>query len=171
MQQYGNTTISAIVNSGAIPKLVDVGEDYLIDTSKIEKLITKRTKAIIPVHLYGQACDMSKILKIAKKYKIKIIEDCAQAQGAKYNKKFVGTIGDFGCFSFYPTKILGHMEMAVYTTKSYKHFLKIKRLRFYGIETINKKNLFYKKYYANENGLNSRLDEFKHNFKYKIEIC
>ena len=94
-------TISAIVNSGAIPKLVEVGEDYLIDTSKIEKLITKRTKAIIPVHLYGQACDMSKILKIAKKYKIRIIEDCAQAQGAKYNKKFVGTLGDFGCFSFY----------------------------------------------------------------------
>ena len=155
-------TISAIVNSGAIPKLVDVGEDYLIDTSKIEKLITKRTKAIIPVHLYGQACDMSKILKIAKKYKIKIIEDCAQAQGAKYNKKFVGTLGDFGCFSFYPTKILGaYGDGGFITTKSYKDFLKIKRLRFYGIETINKKNLFYKKYYANENGLNSRLDEIQ----------
>ena len=120
--------------------MVDVGGDYLIDTSKIEKLITKRTKAIIPVHLYGQACDMSKILKIAKKYKIKIIEDCAQAQGAKYNKKFVGTIGDFGCFSFYPTKILGaYGDGGFITTKSYKHFLKIKRLRFYGIETINKK--------------------------------
>ncbi len=155
-------TISAIVNSGAIPKLVEVGEDYLIDTSKIEKLITKRTKAIIPVHLYGQACDMSKILKIAKKYKIKIIEDCAQAQGAKYNKKFVGTLGDFGCFSFYPTKILGaYGDGGFITTKSYKDFLKIKRLRFYGIETINKKNLFYKKYYANENGLNSRLDEIQ----------
>jgi len=155
-------TISAIVNSGAIPKLVDVGEDYLIDTSKIEKLITKKTKAIIPVHLYGQACDMSKIRNIAKKYRLKIIEDCAQAQGAKYNKKFVGTLGDFGCFSFYPTKILGaYGDGGFITTKSYKDFLKIKRLRFYGIETINKKNLFYKKYYANENGVNSRLDEIQ----------
>ena len=155
-------TISAIVNSGAKPKLVDIGEDYLIDTSKVERLITKKTKAIIPVHLYGQACDMTKIRNIAKKYKLKIIEDCAQAQGAKYNKKFVGTFGDFGCFSFYPTKILGaYGDGGFITTNNYKDYLKIKRLRFYGIETVNKKNLFYKKYYANENGLNSRLDEIQ----------
>ena len=155
-------TISAIVNSGAKPKLVDVGEDYLIDTSKIEKLITKKTKAIIPVHLYGQACDMFKIRSIAKKYKLKIIEDCAQSQGAKYQDKFVGTFGDFGCFSFYPTKILGaYGDGGFITTNSYKDYLKIKRLRFYGIETIDKKNLFYNKYYANENGLNSRLDEIQ----------
>ena len=70
----------------------------------IEKQISKKTRAIIPVHLYGQACDMDKIIKIAIKYNIKIIEDCAQAQGAKYKNKFVGTFGDFGCFSFYPTK-------------------------------------------------------------------
>ena len=100
-------TISAIINSGAVPKLVDIGDDYLIDCSKIEKSITKKTKAIIPVHLYGQSCDMNRIIKIAKKYKLKIIEDCAQAQGAKYRNRFVGTIGDVGCFSFYPTKILG----------------------------------------------------------------
>tara|TARA_B100001057_G_scaffold500613_1_gene616666 strand:+ start:1904 stop:3034 length:1131 start_codon:yes stop_codon:yes gene_type:complete len=155
-------TISAIVNSGAKPKLVDVGEDYLIDTSKIERLITKKTKAIIPVHLYGQACDMFKIRSIAKKYKLKIIEDCAQSQGAKYQDKFVGTFGDFGCFSFYPTKILGaYGDGGFITTNSYKDYLKIKRLRFYGIETIDKKNLFYNKYYANENGLNSRLDEIQ----------
>ena len=81
---------------------------------------------------------------------------------SKYNKKFVGTLGDFGCFSFYPTKILGaYGDGGFITTKSYKDFLKIKRLRFYGIETVNKKNLFYKKYYANENGLNSRLDEIQ----------
>ena len=155
-------TISAIVNCGAKPKLVDVGDDYLMDTSKIEKLINKKTKAIIPVHLYGQSCDMDKINKIAKKYKLKIIEDCAQAQGAKYKNRYVGTIGDFGCFSFYPTKVLGtYGDGGFIITKNIKDYHKIKRLRFYGIETSDKKNSFYNKYYANENGLNSRLDEIQ----------
>ena len=155
-------TISAIVNSGAIPKLVDVGEDYLIDPLKIEKQINKRTKVIIPVHLYGQSCDMEKIKKIATKYNLKIIEDCAQAQGAKYKNKFVGNFGDFGCFSFYPTKILGtYGDGGFIFTKNFKDYEKIKRLRFYGIETLNKKNVYYNKYYANENGLNSRLDEIQ----------
>ena len=75
-------TISAIINSGA--KTCRYKDDYLIDCSKIEKTITKKTKAIIPVHLYGQSCDMNRIIKIAKKYNLKIIENCAQAQGAKY---------------------------------------------------------------------------------------
>jgi len=155
-------TISAIVNSGAIPKLVDVGEDYLIDTLKIEKQINKKTKAIIPVHLYGQSCDMDKIKKIATKYNLKIIEDCAQAQGAKYKNKFVGNFGDFGCFSFYPTKILGtYGDGGFVIAKNFKDYEKIKRLRFYGIETSNKRNIYYNKYYANENGLNSRLDEIQ----------
>ena len=155
-------TISAIVNCGAKPRLVDVGEDYLMDTSKIEKLINKKTKAIIPVHLYGQSCDMDKINKIAKKYKLKIIEDCAQAQGAKYKNKYVGTIGDFGCFSFYPTKVLGaYGDGGFIITKNIKDYRKIRRLRFYGIETSDKKNTFYNKYYANENGFNSRLDEIQ----------
>ncbi len=155
-------TISAIINSGATPKLVDIGDDYLIDCSKIEKTITKKTKAIIPVHLYGQSCDMVKIIKIAKKYNLRIIEDCAQAQGAMYNNKFVGTMGDLGCFSFYPTKILGaYGDGGFILTKSKQLDEKIKRLRFYGIETVNKKNKFYNKYYANENGLNSRIDEIQ----------
>ena len=155
-------TISAIVNSGAIPKLVDVGEDYLIDPLKIEKQINKKTKAIIPVHLYGQSCDMDKIKKIATKYNLKIIEDCAQAQGAKYKNKFVGNFGDFGCFSFYPTKILGtYGDGGFVIAKNFKDYEKIKRLRFYGIETSNKRNIYYNKYYANENGLNSRLDEIQ----------
>ena len=155
-------TISAIVNSGAIPKLVDVGEDYLIDPLKIEKQINKRTKVIIPVHLYGQSCDMEKIKKIATKYNLKIIEDCAQAQGAKYKNKFVGNFGDFGCFSFYPTKILGaYGDGGFITTNNFKDYEKIKRLRFYGIETSNKRNIYFNKYYANENGLNSRLDEIQ----------
>ena len=155
-------TISAIINSGAVPKLVDIGEDYLIDPSKIETQINKKTKAIIPVHLYGQSCDMDKIIKIAKKYNLKIIEDCAQAQGAMYKNKFVGTFGDFACFSFYPTKILGtYGDGGFIITKKFDDYKKIKRLRFYGIETTDKKNKFFNKYYANDNGFNSRLDEIQ----------
>tara|TARA_Y100000591_G_C21830785_1_gene699445 strand:+ start:380 stop:1510 length:1131 start_codon:yes stop_codon:yes gene_type:complete len=155
-------TISAIVNAGAVPKLVDIGEDYLIDCSKIEKVISKKTKAIIPVHLYGQSCDMDKIIKVSKKYNLKVIEDCAQAQGAKYKNKFVGTIGDMGCFSFYPTKILGtYGDGGFILTNQSKLHKKIRRLRFYGIETIDKNNKFYEKYYSNENGLNSRVDEIQ----------
>ena len=155
-------TISAIVNSGAIPKLVDIGEDFLIDPLKIEKKINNKTKVIIPVHLYGQSCDMDKIKKIAAKHNLKIIEDCAQAQGAKYKNKFVGNFCDFGCFSFYPTKILGaYGDGGFIIAKNFKDYEKIKRLRFYGIETSNKRNIYYNKYYANENGLNSRLDEIQ----------
>ena len=153
-------TISAIVNSGAKPILVDVKEDYLIDVGQIEKKITKKTKAIIPVHLYGKSCDMDKIIKISNKYKLSIIEDCAQSQGAKLNNKFVGTFGSLGCFSFYPTKILGgYGDGGFILTNNFKLYSNIKKIRFYGIDTIDKKNQFYKKYYSNINGLNSRLDE------------
>ena len=163
-------TISAIMNAGGKPKLVDIGEDYLIDTNKIEKEINSRTRAIIPVHLYGQTCNMDKIIKIAKKNKIKIIEDCAQSQGAKYKNKFSGTFGKFGCFSFYPTKILGaYGDGGFILTNDFEAYKQIKRLRFYGIETVEKTK-FKNKYYSNENGLNSRLDEIQSsilNFKLK----
>ncbi len=139
---------------------VDIGNDFLINTDKIEKYINKNTKAIIAVHLYGQACDMNKICNIAKKNNLKIIEDCAQAQGAKFNGKYVGSFGDLGCFSFYPTKILGgYGDGGFISTNSIKLFQKARRLRFYGIEQLVKKNRFAKKYYANEHGMNSRLDE------------
>jgi len=164
-------TISAIINSGATPKLVDINDDYLIDLNKIQKEINSKTKAIIPVHLYGQSCQMDKLLKIAKKNKLKVVEDCAQAQGAKFKKKYLGNFGDFGCFSFYPTKILGaYGDGGFITTQNFKLYKKIKRLRFYGIETIDKKNKFFDKYYSNENGVNSRLDEIQAtilNFKIK----
>ena len=167
-------TISAIVNSGAKPILVDIKNDYLIDPDKIEMKITKKTRAIIPVHLYGQSCDMDKIVKIAKKYKLIIIEDCAQAQGAQFRNKYVGTFGAFGCFSFYPTKILGgYGDGGFILTNNYKSYSNIKKIRFYGIDTVDKKNQFYNKYYANINGVNSRLDEINSkilNFKLsKIE--
>ena len=155
-------TISAIISVGAKPRFVDIGDNYLIDTSKIEKQINSKTKAIIPVHLYGQSCDMDQINKIAKKYKLKVIEDCAQAQGAKFKGRFVGTFGDMGCFSFYPTKILGaYGDGGFVLTKNFQLYKRIKRLRFYGIETVDKKNKFFNDYYANENGLNSRLDEIQ----------
>ena len=169
-------TISAIRSVGAIPKLVDIGDDYLIDTSQIKKVINKKTKAIIPVHLYGQSCNMDEIKKISKEYKLKIIEDCAQSQGSKYKNKFCGTIGDTGCFSFYPTKILGaYGDGGLILTNNPTLYKKIKRIRFYGIETTDKKNFFYKQYYACEEGINSRIDEIQSsilNFKLsKIDQC
>ena len=153
-------TISAIITSGAKPVLVDVNDDYLINYKKLSDVINKKTKAIIPVHLYGKACNMSNLQSIVKKKKIHIIEDCAQAQGAKYKNKNVGTFGSFGCFSFYPTKILGgYGDGGFILTNNYKLYSKIKKIRFYGIDTFDKKNKFYNKYYSNINGLNSRLDE------------
>jgi aminotransferase EvaB len=105
---------------------------------------------------------MEQIMKIAKKNKIHVIEDCAQSQGAKYKNKFVGTFGTFGCFSFYPTKILGaYGDGGFILTNDYKLHKKIKRIRFYGIETIDNKNKFKDQYYSNENGINSRLDEIQ----------
>ena len=163
-------TISAIVNAGGKPKLVDIGEDYLIDIKKLKKAITKKTKVIIPVHLYGQMCDMNEIEKIAKKNKIIIIEDCAQSQGAKFKNNYSGTLGKFGCFSFYPTKVLGaYGDGGFILTNDFNLYKKIKRIRFYGIETVEKSK-FKNKYYSNENGLNSRLDEIQSsilNFKIK----
>ena len=154
-------TISAIINAGGTPKLVDVGKDYLIDVNKIQKEINKKTKAIIPVHLYGHMCNMNAISKIAKKNKLIIIEDCAQSQGAKYKNQYSGTIGKFGCFSFYPTKILGaYGDGGFILTNDLEAYKQIKRLRFYGIETVDK-NKFKNLYYAQENGLNSRLDEIQ----------
>ena len=107
---------------------------------KFKKKSTQKTKAIIPVHLYGQSCNMSEITKIAKKNKIEIIEDCAQSQGAKFKNKYTGTFGRFGCFSFYPTKILGaYGDGGFILANTFKDYKKIKRLRFYGIETIDNK--------------------------------
>jgi|TARA_Y100000310_G_scaffold331040_1_gene403890 aminotransferase EvaB len=155
-------TVSAIKSCGAKAKFIDVGSDYLINSDNIEKHISKNTKAIIPVHLYGQACDMEKICKIAKKYKLKIVEDCAQAQGAKFKNKYVGSFGDAGCFSFYPTKILGgYGDGGFVATNSINLFQKVRRIRFYGIEQNNKKNRFNNKYYANEHGTNSRISEIQ----------
>jgi len=100
-------TINSVILTGATPVLIDCESDtWNIDYKKIEEKITSKTKAIIPVHLYGHPCDMDKILEIAKKYNLRIIEDCAEAHGAEYKGRKVGSIGDIGCFSFYANKIL-----------------------------------------------------------------
>ena len=100
-------TLSAIVHVGVKPVLVDIGEDYNINVEKIEKSITKNTKVILPVHLYGRACNMDRIRQIAKKYNLIIIEDAAQSFGAKFKNKMVGTFGAAGCFSLHPIKSFG----------------------------------------------------------------
>lgn len=112
-------SIEAIIHCGATPVLVDVGEDYLLDVEKLENAITPRTKAILPVHLNGRVCDMDKIMELAKKYNLRVVEDAAQAIGATYNGKMAGSFGDAGCFSFYPAKILGcYGDGGIITTNS-----------------------------------------------------
>lgn len=98
----------AIASIGAIPVFVDIRrEDYTIDPDKIEAAVTDKTKAIMPVHIFGAPCDMDRINEIARKYSLKVIEDAAQAIGSEYKGRKAGTLGDVGCFSFYPTKNLG----------------------------------------------------------------
>ncbi len=154
-------TVTAIVNTGAKPVFVDVNKFYLINTKLIENKITKKTKAIIPVHLYGQACDMDEINRIAKKNKLFVVEDCAQSHGADYKGKKTGSLGDIGCFSFYPTKILGsYGDAGFITTNNEKIFDKMMRIRFLGMERKKMSSGHWNgKYYAIEHGTNSRLDE------------
>ena len=145
-------TASAIVSCGAIPIFVDVNEnDFLINPSLIEKKINKKTKAIIPVNLYGQSAKYNEITKIAKKYNLKIIEDCAQLAGAMYKGLPSGSFGNLSAFSFYPTKNLGgYGDGGMIVTKHKKHYIKCKKLRKYGMSKL---------YYSDFHGINSRLDE------------
>jgi len=100
-------TISAIVHVGATPVLIDVSKDYNMDMDELERAITPRTRAVLPVHLNGRLCDMDKLMAIAEKHNLILIEDAAQALGASYNGKIAGSFGLAGCFSHYPFKILG----------------------------------------------------------------
>jgi len=150
-------TILAIINSGHIPVLVEPDiKTYNIDEKLIEKNITQKTKAIMPVHLYGRLCDMESIMKIAVKHNLKIIEDAAQAHGAALNGKKAGTWGDLTAFSFYPTKNLGSLgDAGAVTTNNEYYAEKIRTLRNYGSK---------KKYYNELVGVNSRLDELQAGF-------
>ena len=106
----GNTYIASVMGitmNGATPVFAEPDEFYNIDADKLEALITKKTKAILVVHLYGQASNMAPVVDLCKKYNLKLVEDCAQSHGAKFNGQMTGTFGDIGCFSFYPSKNLG----------------------------------------------------------------
>ncbi len=154
-------TVTGIVNAGASVKFVDINNYSLIDVNKIENEINEKTKAIIPVHLYGQMCEMDKIMELANKYDLKVIEDCAQSHGATYRGKKAGSIGHVGSFSFYPTKILGaYGDGGCITTNDEQIHDRIKRIRFLGMEKKkNSSEHWNGKYYAVEHGMNSRLDE------------
>ena len=144
-------TVLAVSQVGATPILVDPDIDtYNISVENIEKNITNKTKAIIVVHLYGQSADIEEILQIAKKNNLYLIEDCAQAHGAIYNGKKVGSFGDISCFSFYPGKNLGALgDAGAIVTNNSKYADKIKALSNYG------SNVKYQHIYK---GINSRLD-------------
>lgn len=147
-------TILAILHCDLIPVFVEPEvHTYNIDPKKIEDVITERTVAIMVVHLYGQCCEMDPILSIGKNKNLKLIEDCAQAHGATYKGKLAGTFGDFGAFSFYPTKNLGALgDAGALICKSEEHYKKLRQLRNYGSE---------KKYHNGIVGYNSRLDELQ----------
>ena len=147
-------TTEAIGIVGAHPVFADIDPDtFNIDPAKIEAAITPRTKAIIPVHLYGQPCDMDAIMDIAKRHNLYVIEDCCQAIGAKYKGQMVGTFGDIGCFSFYPTKNLGGMgDGGLISVNSENLKNRIIALRNHGGAV---------RYYHDEIGVNSRLDEIQ----------
>jgi dTDP-4-amino-4,6-dideoxygalactose transaminase len=147
-------TVSSITRLGATPVFVDIEPDtYNIDPEKIEAAITQRTKAIEPVHLYGQCANMAEINKIAAKHGVPVIEDAAQAVGAEENGTRAGSIGTIGCFSFYPSKNLGGMgDGGFLTTNDDALAAKLIALRNHGAEV---------KYYHKWIGLNSRLDGFQ----------
>lgn len=145
--------VMGITLNGAIPIFVEPDQYYNIDAQKIEERLTPRTKAILAVHLFGQACDMTKIMDIATKYSLKVVEDCAQSHGNKWLDKKVGSYGNVGCFSFYPTKGCGAFgDGGCITTNNEKIAQNVKVIRNYGSE---------KKYYNKIIGCNSRLDELQ----------
>lgn len=132
-------TINAVLHANATPVIVDVGDDdWCISPSEIEGAVTPKTKAIIPVHLYGQPCDMNSIMSIAEKYGLLVIEDCAEAHGATYKGKKVGSFGDIGCFSFYGNKVITTGEGGMCVTNDPDLNGKMRVLRDHGM-SVNKR--------------------------------
>ncbi len=144
-------TVAAILAVGATPVLVDVDEVYLtLDPLALDHAVTSRTKAVIAVHLYGQSADLEPIMAFARKRRLAVIEDCAQACGGRYRGARLGRIGDIGCFSFYPTKNLGAIgDGGMVLTSEPKIAERVRRLRQYGWDDTRQ---------THEAGLNSRLD-------------
>ena len=147
-------TAEAISNVGARPVFIDIDpENYLMDLRLIEKAITPRTKAILPVHLFGYPLDMDKLMEIAEKNNLKVIEDCAQAVGSTWRGKPLGSFGNVGCFSFFPTKNLGAAgDAGAITTNNFALAKTIRELAIHGMP---------KRYLHTEIGYNSRLDELQ----------
>ena len=149
-----NTYIASVIGiteNGATPVFVDADENMEIDADAIEAKITDKTKAILPVHLYGQPCRMDKIMQLAEKYGLIVVEDCAQCHGSTFGGKKTGTFGAIGCFSFYPTKPLGALgDAGAIVTDDDALAEKVRMLRNYGSRV---------KYYNEINGVNSRMDE------------
>ena len=148
------STVDAIIRNGARPVFVDIDPDtYVMEASKIEEKITKRTKAIIPVHLYGHPADMNQIMEVAVENDLRVIEDACQAHGAECASKKVGSIGDISCFSFYPTKNLGGCgDGGMLLTDNSELATKLTAWRNYGE---------HKKYQRDFVGINSRLDDIQ----------
>ncbi len=155
----GNTYIASVMGitiNGATPVFVEPDPYYNIDASSIEDKITDKTKAILVVHLYGQASNMQPIMELSKKYHLRVVEDCAQSHGAYFNGKMTGTFGDIGCFSFYPSKNLGAFgDGGAIITNDEKIAEDIRVFRNYGSE---------RRYYNKVVGTNSRLDEIQAGF-------
>lgn len=151
-----NTYIASIMGftrNGLVPKFVEPDQYYNLDPFKIEAAIGSKTKAICVVHLYGQIANMPEIMKIARKYNLKVVEDCAQSHGASINGKKCGTWGDVGCFSFYPTKNLGGFgDGGAIITDNKDIAEEVRMMRNYGSK---------KTYYFEKVGYNSRLDELQ----------
>jgi dTDP-3-amino-2,3,6-trideoxy-4-keto-D-glucose/dTDP-3-amino-3,4,6-trideoxy-alpha-D-glucose/dTDP-2,6-dideoxy-D-kanosamine transaminase len=145
-------TVAAIQVLGARPVFVDIRQDdFLMDVDQIEAAMTPRTKAIVPVHLYGQCVDLDPLVALARKHDLRIVEDCAQSQGALYKNRKCGSIGTAATFSFYPTKTLGgYGDGGMVVSDDEAVVSRARSLRFYGME---------KTYYAERHGYNSRLDE------------
>ena len=152
----GNTYIASVMGitmNGATPVLVEPDEYNNIDVTGIEEKITARTKAILVVHLYGQASNMEEIMRLVKKYNLRLVEDCAQSHGACFDGRVTGTFGDIGCFSFYPSKNLGAFgDAGAIVTNDDKIAEDVRIFRNYGSE---------KRYYNKVVGTNSRLDELQ----------
>ena len=132
-------TLASIMYTGARPRLVDIEEDtFNIDITRIEAAITERTKAIMPVHLYGQCANMDPLLEIARRHKLLVIEDAAQAHGAEYKGRRAGSMGDIACFSFYPGKNLGaYGEGGAVVTNNDEYAEKVRILRDWGMKERN----------------------------------
>jgi dTDP-4-amino-4,6-dideoxygalactose transaminase len=147
-------TAIGVLEAGARPVLVDIDpKTYLMDYDQLEKVLTPRTKAICPVHLYGRVCDMDRVMEFAKRHNLAVVEDTAQAHGAKWKGKTAGTFGEIGCFSFYPGKNLGaYGDGGGLSTNDETLFRQVRKLRNYGSEI---------KYQHPEKGMNSRLDSIQ----------